>query len=137
MQSLSKVNSLKEPLLESVVTHEHSRRFLSETFYRRELKKFRSYHPEDWWDTLQVRATKFIVLPWCFLVISTLILTKVTKDYLPSLIPVVSLNPMVHTVLGSALSFVVVFRTNAVCVRHANRHHSSDVFSILTERTRF
>ena len=94
-----------------------TRRYLSEMHYRERLNKFRKYNPDHWWGTLKVHASGFMVKPWAALVIFTLALTKFAKDYMPEFLPEVSLNPSVHAVLGSALSFIMVFRTNTAYSR--------------------
>jgi len=92
-------------------------RFLSEAHYRQELAKYRRYDPSNWWDTLHLHASSFLLKPWLMLISFTIFLTKLCKDWNPELLPMVSLNPMVHTVMGSALSFIIVFRTNAAYSR--------------------
>ena len=113
---------LKEPLISSaakiepVVQSAHGR-FLSEAFYREKLRGFRKYNPETWQSTMKVDITNpFLFVPFIALVVFTTCLFSLSK-LIPATLAALSLGPQVHTVLGAALSFLMVFRTNTAYSR--------------------
>ena len=85
-------------------------RFLSQDFYDEKRKVFREYKPESWLDTLKIQASTFLAVPLCALIVFTIVLSIVAK--VPAFAPAFALSPQIHTTLGAALAFIMVFRTN-------------------------
>ena len=103
----------KEPLLSSgtPVVQSLQGRFLSEAYYREKLAGFRKYDPGLWKSTLTVNMSPFMAIPFSILICFTLALVLLGKAF-PPMAPFLALGPQVHTVLGAALSFIMVFRTS-------------------------
>jgi len=91
-------------------------RFLSPAYYDEKKAGFRKYDPSLWRDTLSLRVSPFMTVPCVALVIFTFALTVVSK-LIPAIMAVCSLGPQVHTFLGGALAFIMVFRTNTAYSR--------------------
>jgi len=92
-------------------------RFLCEAFYREKVGGFRpKYDPELWRSTMSINMSPFMTIPLGGLVGWTLVLFVVGK-IVPAVSPLLALGPQVHTVLGGALAFVLVFRTNTAYSR--------------------
>ena len=108
----------KEPLLSSgtPVVQSLQGRFLSEAYYREKLAGFRKYDPGLWKSTLTVNMSPFMAIPFSILICFTLALVLLGKAF-PPMAPFLALGPQVHTVLGAALSFIMVFRTNTAYSR--------------------
>ena len=75
--------------------------------------RFNSYKTDEWMSTLLFRLTPFILGPWLLLTFYVLVLVMWVQWVQPSLRPLFGQPIDAHVVLGSALSFLVVFRTNA------------------------
>lgn len=105
------MDALSAPLLLPLGS---SGRLLCESFYRAKLSSFRQYEPEKWAHTLTLHASRFVLQPCLLIVLYTVLLIKLAIEWTPWLMPFFTLNPLAHTVLGSALSFLMVFRTNTV-----------------------
>lgn len=107
-----------EPLLNSnpPIVHALSGRFLSEAFYRERIACFRKYDPSLWRDTLRIHMSDFMRVPFMLLLAWTTFLAFLGRA-VPALDPLLSVGPQVHTVLGAALSFIMVFRTNTAYSR--------------------
>ena len=112
---------LQEPLInrvkEQAAPMAPGGRFLSETHYREAITGFRKYDGGTWRATMKLDITAtFLVVPVVALTGWTLFLYVISR-VLPSTLAVMSLGPQVHVVLGGALSFIVVFRTNTAYSR--------------------
>jgi len=73
---------------------------------------FSTYDPEAWLPTLNLRMTPFIFYPWITLTAFITFLTAFVeyhREYLGEF----SLSTDAHIIMGGALSFLVVFRTNS------------------------
>ena len=114
----SPMQPAKEPLLSNVAptTVSLSGRFLSEPFYREKLSGFRKYDPGLWRSTINLHFTSFMSVPFFVLTGWTAFLWVLTAE-VAALKPYVMLTPTVHTLLGAALSFLMVFRTNTAYSR--------------------
>lgn len=109
---------MKEPLLGGVTSTPSllTARFLSEPYYNEKKARFRKYDPALWGPTLKIDVSGFMLIPWVSLVTLTTMLCFAGKVF-PFIMPILSLTPQVHTVLGGALAFVMVFRTNTAYSR--------------------
>ena len=92
-------------------------RFLSSTHYQHVASSFSTYDPELWLPTLRVSVTPFMLGPWIVITGCTFCLTFWVCVVDEGLSEAFSLDPTGPVVLGSALSFLVVFRTNAAFER--------------------
>ena len=110
---------LAAPLLQGTVSLNVSpQRFLSDSHYRSALRNFHKYDAGLWASTIRLQVNPFMLFPFTALVGFCLLLTAFQKFVAPpDMQYVFNLAPMVHTVLGAALSFVIVFRTNTAYVR--------------------
>ena len=100
----------------SPVVHSIQGRFLSQDYYNEKLTGFRRYDPSSWWSTLVLSTSPFLMWP-CGLLVGWTFILFVMGKMLPFTAPLLALGPQVHTVLGAALSFVMVFRTNTAYSR--------------------
>jgi hypothetical protein len=87
-------------------------RFLSQEYFEEAASKFSDYDPSAWRPTLQARMTPFMYYPWVCITVWVSLLTwivEIHKEFMTEF----SLSTDAHIVMGSALSFLIVFRTNA------------------------
>ena len=94
-----------------------SRWYISEPFTNRELLEeaagnFSQYDPEAWMPTLSARMTPFIFYPWSIITVTITLLTIYVETH-RELLPDFSFSTDAHVIMGGALSFLVVFRTNS------------------------
>ena len=89
--------------------------YLNQEVFRRKASGFYLYDPTLWLPTLSFHVTPFMAWPW-FLITSAVTAVTVFILYVhPEFRDEVSFSTDVHVLLGGALSFIVVFRTNASC----------------------
>ena len=94
-----------------------SRWYIHEPFTNRELLEeaashFSQYDPEAWIPTLTARMTPFIFYPWAAITIMITLITlfvETHREYISDF----SFSTDAHVIMGGALSFLVVFRTNS------------------------
>eukprot|EP00966_Prymnesium_polylepis_P186607 4325633-Prymnesium_polylepis.3 len=87
-------------------------RYLNGPYYEEAMAMFSTYDPEAWLPTLNLRMTPFIFYPWITLTAFITFLTAFVeyhREYLGEF----SLSTDAHIIMGGALSFLVVFRTNS------------------------
>jgi len=90
-----------------------SQRFLAASHYQTVADGFYRYDPELWLPTLRFSMTPFMLPPWALISATSFAMTFYVEVISPSMRETFSLDPTGAVVLGSALSFLVVFRTNA------------------------
>lgn len=88
-------------------------KWLSTTFYQHSSASFFRYDPQAWGPTLNFSVTPFMMVPWAIITVVTLLLTTYVELVQPELKAWMSMPMDAHVVMGGALSFLVVFRTNA------------------------
>ena len=87
-------------------------KWLNATHYKEACEKFDSYDPDLWLPTLTMRMTPFMFYPWFIITLLVTILTwfvQSNQQFMHSF----SVSSDAHVILGGALSFLVVFRTNS------------------------
>lgn len=90
-------------------------RFLNHAYYKEAAKRFYRYDGTLWRETLVPEANGFVLWPWGLITAWCFLLTVAIEFFsLPSM---GNMPATVHTVLGGALSFLLVFRTNAAYAR--------------------
>merc|ERR1719424_215420 len=88
-------------------------KWLSTTFYQHSSASFFRYDPQAWGPTLNFSVTPFMMVPWAIITVVTLLLTVYVELVQPEFKAWMSMPMDAHVVMGGALSFLVVFRTNA------------------------
>jgi len=94
---------------------EHHDRFLNERWYQMRAAHFHRYDAKTWFKTMMPSAHKFVLLPWGLVTAWTFVLSASLE--LLGITAVGNLPATMHTVLGGALSFLLVFRTNTSYAR--------------------
>lgn len=92
-------------------------RWLNLRYYNARADSFASYDPESWGQTISIRLPRFVLLPWLSVSLWCLSLTYYIEVINPAAMVRFSFDMDAHVVLGSALSFLVVFRTNSSYAR--------------------
>ena len=87
--------------------------WLNREHYAAAQESFYKYEPDAWLPTIQLRLTPFIYYPWMCLNLYVIVLCFWCEVVQPSLKPLFSMPMDAHVVMGGALSFLVVFRTNS------------------------
>jgi len=88
-------------------------RYLSQEFYEKAISNFNAYEPELWVPTLSITMTTFMMMPWLLITLFCFALTWFVETFAsPEVRSFFSIPTDAHIVLGSALSFLIVFRTN-------------------------
>ena len=87
-------------------------RFLNSDHYKDALEGFFEYDPEKWLPTIRIDVTEFVRRPWQIVTGLSVLCTLLVQIF-PFLAPLFSLGPDLHVILGGALSFIIVFRTNS------------------------
>lgn len=87
-------------------------RWISTAFYQDAVEGFSLYDPEEWLPTLSFSLSAFMFWPWFFVSATCLGLTIWVEMY-PEYMYVVDAPLDAHIILGGALSFLVVMRTDA------------------------
>ena len=88
-------------------------RWLSASHYTEASRKFFKYNPQLWLSTLRCEVTEFMFWPWALITGFVFVLTFLVEVISPGLKPLLTMPMDAHVVLGGALSFLVVFRTNS------------------------
>jgi len=89
-------------------------KYLSDEYYEEAISNFNDYEPELWLPTLSVTMSMFMAMPWLLITLLTLALTWYVETFAsPAVRSIFSIPTDAHVVLGSALSFLIVFRTNS------------------------
>ena len=101
------------------------KRWLATEYYAEAREGFNTYNPEEWMPTLKFKFSSFMFPPWfaifLFCVGGTVYIEMYASDEIKAWVQM----PLdAHTVLGSALSFLIVMRTDNSCV--CRRHHRTD-----------
>ena len=89
--------------------------FLNQAYYKDAAKRFYRYDGTLWRATLVPELTGFVLWPWGLITAWCLLLTAGIEFF--QLTSVGNMPATVHTVLGGALSFLLVFRTNTAYAR--------------------
>ena len=87
-------------------------RYLNEAHFLEAMEGFNKYDPEEWLPTLTVDMSEFMRGPFIVVTVVTMACTILTV-VVPATLPLFSLQSDAHVVLGGALSFLIVFRTNS------------------------
>ena len=88
-------------------------RFLNANTFNEAAEGFNDYDPESWKETLSFNLSPFMAGPTLAILTETILLTWFALYGHPDLLPFFS-NPIdAHVVMGGALSFLIVFRTDA------------------------
>ena len=87
--------------------------WLDHTYYQDAVRGFHKYSPDQWQGTVHLRMTPFIYFPWMVLNVYIFVLTFWVELVQPSLKPCFEMPIDAHVVMGGALSFLIVFRTQA------------------------
>ena len=87
-------------------------RYLNEEHFLEAMEGFNKYDPEEWLPTLTVDMSEFMRGPFIVVTGVTMACTILTV-LVPAALPLFSLQSDAHVVLGGALSFLIVFRTNS------------------------
>lgn len=110
-------------------------RWLDVEYYTEASDGFASYDPEQWLPTLSFFLSDFMFWPWAIISGICLALTCYVEIIDPEKMPWVDAPIDAHVILGGALSFLVVMRTDASCVASSsNAWHSAR--SLLRARPR-
>jgi len=88
-------------------------RWLSGAHYAEASQNFYKYDPQLWLPTLNFSVTPFMLYPWAIITIGVSLLTFYSEVINPEFKQHLSIPMDAHVVLGGALSFLVVFRTNS------------------------
>ena len=88
-------------------------RWLDIDYYTEASNGFASYDPEAWLPTLSFSLSDFMFMPWCIISSICLALTIYVEVIDPERISWVDAPIDAHVILGGALSFLVVMRTDA------------------------
>lgn len=91
----------------------YAARWLSVEHFKESTKGFETYDPESWYQTLELNFAPFVLRPWAAVTALVALMTWYVVHIDPSLREHMDLSMDAHVVLGSALSFLVVFRTNS------------------------
>ena len=87
--------------------------WLSTEYYEDALSGFNQYDPALWLPTMKYEAGAFMLGPWLFITIGSAIATYYFLVINPDHKDWVSMPLDAHIVMGGALSFLVVMRTDA------------------------
>ena len=90
--------------------------WLSRDFYTDAASGFVNYDPGSWMETIRFSMSTFVFVPWFMITGSTCLFTFYVLQLSPSLREFFAEAeyPMdAHVAMGSALSFLIVFRTNS------------------------
>ena len=82
-------------------------------YYRKQTVGFSKYSPESWSETIVFRLHGFTFKPWFGLTATISVVTFIIENHANWLRDYFSMPMDAHVVMGSALSFLVVFRTNS------------------------
>lgn len=88
-------------------------RWLDTEFYNAAGEGFNKYDPTDWLATLKFEMTSFMFPPWAIITGGCLLGTAYIELIAPEHRDWVSAPLDAHTIMGAALSFLVVMRTDA------------------------
>ena len=88
-------------------------RLLNVEHYRSGADNFNEYDPEAWIPTLSLKITPFMLWPFVIVTSWSLFLTVYLMNVDDGLMEYFSLSFDAHSLLGGALAFLVVFRTNS------------------------
>jgi hypothetical protein len=88
-------------------------RWLDVEYYTQASDGFASYDPEHWLPTLSFSLSDFMFMPWCIISGVCLLMTIYVEVIDPDRISWVDAPIDAHVILGGALSFLVVMRTDA------------------------
>jgi len=88
-------------------------RWLDVDYYTEASDGFASYDPEEWLPTLSFSLSDFMFMPWCLISGMCLLMTIYVEVIDPDRISWVDAPIDAHVILGGALSFLVVMRTDA------------------------
>ena len=88
-------------------------KWLSQEHYRTAASAFYRYDPAQWLPTLNFVVTPFMLWPWALVTATVSLLVLYVELVQPELKAWFSMPLDAHVVMGGALSFLVVFRTNS------------------------
>ena len=91
--------------------------WVSKDFYEDKAASYNQYDPESWWETINYRMTPFMLIPWLLLTIECTGIAVVATIFPHIQEYLVAMPIDAHVVMGGALSFLLVFRTNAAFAR--------------------
>ncbi len=89
------------------------KRLLNVQHYRDGAANFNAYEPDQWLPTLSLNVTDFMRWPWLLITAWGVLLQCYVEWINPDILYLFSLSSDAHTILGGALSFLIVFRTNS------------------------
>ena len=92
--------------------HAAPKRWLSSAHFEEAKEIFNKYEPEEWLPTLSVSLSEFMRGPLLIITGVTAACTLLTAKF-PAVAPLFSISSDAHMVLGGALAFLIVFRTNS------------------------
>ena len=92
-------------------------RWLDTEYYMAQTQGFSTYEPDSWLQTLQFKLDPFIFMPWFCLTGVVTAITFYIEVFNPGIKSSLTMPMDAHVVMGSALSFLVVFRTNSSYAR--------------------
>lgn len=88
-------------------------RWLNTEHYSEALEGFDLYDPEEWLPTLNLAVSDFMFWPWTLITGFCFILTVAVQIFFPDYLDWVDQPIDAHVILGGALSFLIVMRTDA------------------------
>lgn len=109
--------------------------WLSTDYYKDALAQFNIYDPTFWIPTLSMKVSGIMFYPWLIITVLAAILTFYFLEINPEHKELVAMPLDAHIVMGGALSFLVVMRTDASYASACRTSHTPSSAAVTLDPT--